>query len=129
MKSELPMPFMFFDEPHNALEDGKLIKSRNVFRGFAVRFRKDDGSAVTPSTMVGHMRSLNRALKMNGYCIDIFKHPLLTDKDDGLILVLENRFANQHSEGALVKHHNTLPRADVIHILVNPIFDPRTSLC
>lgn len=79
--------------------------------------------------MDGYIRSLNRVLVTSGYDdINLYKNPIFTDANEGLLPVLNNRFANQQEQGMTVKHHNTLPRSDLIKLYDHPICDSTTSL-
>lgn len=89
-----------------------LVRFRNVLREFVVRYRQGDGNEVAPATMMGYVRSINRALKLDEYEVNIFKQHVIQDKKDGLMAVLDNQFEEQQSRGMTVKHHNTLLRAD-----------------
>lgn len=120
--------YFFFGEATKKPTNEQLEKFRNVLREFAVRYKQDDGSPVTPSTMINYMRSLNRGLKFFDYDVDIFTNTLFTDKKEGLLPVLDNHFAQQQSAGMVVKHHNTLPRDDLIKILDHPICDPKQAV-
>lgn len=120
--------YFFFGEPTSEITVEQRKKFRDVLREFVVRHRQEDGSQVTPSTMIGYIRSLNRSLAFNDYQLNMFEDPLFTDKRDGLMPVLDNHFAEQQAAGMTVKHHNTLPRKDLIHILDQAICDERTSL-
>lgn len=77
--------------------------------------------------MVGYIRSLNRALHLNDYWIDIFKDPIFVDKKDELVPVIDNICAEQQARCAIVMHHNTSPRSDVVCILDQEIRNPCNS--
>lgn len=105
-----------------------MVKFFNVLRELSVRYRQEDGSEVSPSTMIGYIRSLNRSLSFKNYKINLFEYPVVKDRNDGLIPVHDNPFAKQQYAGGTVKHHNTLPRKYLIHILNHEICDDRTLL-
>lgn len=108
----------------------RLKRLRDILREFAVRYRQEkNGDLVSPSTMEGYIRSINRVLVTSGYDdVDMYRNPIFTDTADGLIPVLNNHFANQQAAGAVVKHHNTLPRSDIIKLFDHNICDPNHSL-
>lgn len=104
------------------------MKFIDVLREFSVRYLQEDGPEVTPSTMLGYIRGSNGVLKLNNYPINLLDDSLFTEKKFGFIPVLDNRFAEQQSNRAIVKHHRTLPREELVTILDNAICDPRNSL-
>lgn len=84
----------FFCEPTNqppSIET--LITFCNVLR--ECRYRQEDGSELTLSTIIDYIRSLILVLKSNECQVSIFEDGSFTDKRRGLIPVLEIRFA-QH---------------------------------
>lgn len=122
------MFFLFFGEPKTSHTDEKRIIFRNILREFVVQYRQNDGTKFKPSTIVGVLISLNTSLHINKNAINIFKHLIFTDKTDVLIPLLDSRCADQQAKGAIVKHHNNLPRSDVFHILDHEIFNAGNSL-
>lgn len=62
------------------MNEDSFLKFRNTLRKFVVRYRQEDGSEVTSSTMLGYLRSINWTLNMNDYGLDIFWDPLFVDK-------------------------------------------------
>lgn len=78
------------------------MRFRNILREFSFRYEHEDGSPVTPSTMINYIQSLNRAVKFYDYDVDIFSNPIFTDKKEGLIRVLENHFTQQQADGSVV---------------------------
>lgn len=56
----------------------KLTTFCDVLLEFYVRFRHEDGSVVTQSTMLRYIRGLNHGLKLNDYPINLFEESLFT---------------------------------------------------
>lgn len=78
--------------------------------------------------MINYIWSLNRALKLFDYNVDIFSNPIFKDKTDGQIPVLGIYFAYQKANSAVVKCHIIVHREDRTKILDHTICDPYHSV-
>lgn len=121
-----PEFFPFLENKKNNISERSIKKFWDMSRKFIVRYRQDDGLEVSPSTMINYIRSFNRTLKLNEYDLDLLTNSILTYSRERLVAVLDNQFEKQNSEGAVVKHHNTLPRGDIIKVLVHAVCIPNT---
>ena len=95
---------------------------------FVVNYRKkgEQNAPVSPETMMGYIRGIFRTFKEWGYSMELFKDPAFTDKKEGLIAVMDNRFAGQQSQGASTVHKNMLLKKDFCQLLNSTACDVST---
>lgn len=71
---------------------------------------------MTQSTMKGYIRIINLVLSSAGYVdVGVYNNHIFTDTTNGLIQLIKNQFSNHQVDGAIGKHHNKLPRYDVVN--------------
>lgn len=93
-----------------------------------VGYRQDDVKEVTSSTIRGYIRSLNRVLKMEGYELDMLRHASFKNKCNGLMGMLDNRFAGQQYWDLTIKYHNTLSLDDLVKLLDYAVCEERNPV-
>lgn len=94
---------------------------------FAVRYRKDNGSEVSPQTMKGYICGLQRYFENEwGYKLRLLDGEIFGNKENGLRCVLENRFNDQQSRGMVTKSHNVLSYEDLVKLYDSDELSKRT---
>lgn len=68
---------------------------------------------VAPSIMLNYVRGVQRRIKELGLTINLFSDPIFADPVERLSPLLDNKFAQQQSEGQITKNHNILTIDDI----------------
>ena len=114
--------------PNQAVSIDSRKQIRLALIEFVINYCKkgEENAPASPETMVGYIRGIFRTFEDWGYSMELFKYPVLTGKKEGLIVLMDNRFADQQSQGASTVHKNTLSMKDFYQLLNSTARDVST---
>lgn len=95
------------------MDENSIVFVRDFWHEFATHYRRDDGTDISLSTMIGYLLNVNRVMKNIGVDVNFQTHLSFTDKKHGLTHLLDDKFSMQRAPTVHVVHHNTLPRDDI----------------
>ena len=100
----------------------QLKRIRFFLIEFAVKYRSEKSkSAVKPSTMKGYILGIQRFFSHeSGYKLSFLDGPIFNCPKEGLLAVLDNRFSEQKSRGALTESHKTPSEEDLCLLYAPP---------
>lgn len=115
--------FSFFFKGDNNENEDCIISFRFFIREFIINYKavKKGSDEVSPGSMKEYVQGINRFLLKN--CkIDMNKHHLLTDNDEGIFTLMYNHFGEQQSRGLVSKPHNYLSVENLCGVLDHKMY-------